>query len=92
MDRGKSKLGDKTMLDVLIPVSEKLQSLADEGCEKHQLIKEIDSVAIAGVVATKDMMPSKGRSAGLAERAIGHIDPGAKTCQLIISTVCKELK
>jgi dihydroxyacetone kinase-like protein len=39
MDRGKSKLGDKTMLDVLIPVSEKLQSLADEGCDKHQLIK-----------------------------------------------------
>lgn len=92
MDRGKSKLGDKTMLDVLIPVSEKLESLAKERCEKQKLIKEIDLVAMAGVMATKDMMPSKGRSAGLAERAVGHIDPGAKTCQLIISTVCKELK
>ena len=92
MDRGKSKLGDKTMLDVLIPVSKKLESLANEGCEKQKLIKEIDLVAMAGVMATKDMMPSKGRSAGLAERAVGHIDPGAKTCQLIISTVCKELK
>jgi dihydroxyacetone kinase-like protein len=91
-DRGKSKLGDKTMLDVLIPVSKKLESLANEGCEKQKLIKEIDLVAMAGVIATKDMMPSKGRSAGLAERAVGHIDPGAKTCQLIISTVCKELK
>ena len=92
MDRGKSKLGDKTMLDVLIPVSEKLESLANEGCEIQKLIKEIDLVAMAGVMATKDMMPSKGRSAGLAERAVGHIDPGAKTCQIIISTVCKELK
>ncbi len=92
MKRGRSKLGDKTMLDVLIPVSEKLQLLANKGCEKQKLIKEIDSVAMAGVMATKDMMPSKGRSAGLAERAVGHIDPGAKTCQLIISTVCKELK
>ena len=92
MARGKSKLGDKTMLDVLIPVSEKLQLLANEGCEKQELIKEIDSIAMAGVIATKDMMPSKGRSAGLAERAVGHIDPGAKTCQIIISTVCKELK
>ena len=92
MDRGKSKLGDKTMLDVLIPVSKKLESLANEGCEKQKLIKEIDLVAMAGVIATKDMMPSKGRSAGLAERAVGHIDPGAKTCQLIISTVCNELK
>ena len=92
MDRGKSKLGDKTMLDVLIPVSKKLESLANERCEKQKLIKEIDLVAMAGVIATKDMMPSKGRSASLAERAVGHIDPGAKTCQLIISTVCKELK
>ena len=92
MDSGKSKLGDKTMLDVLIPVSKKLESLANESCEKQKLIKEVDLVAMAGVIATKDMMPSKGRSAGLAERAVGHIDPGAKTCQLIISTVCKELK
>ena len=92
MDRGKSKLGDKTMLDVLIPVSKKLESLANERSEKQKLIKEIDLVAMAGVIATKDMMPSKGRSAGLAERAVGHIDPGAKTCQLIISTVCNELK
>ena len=91
-DRGKSKLGDKTMLDVLIPVSKKLVSLANEGCAKQKLIKEIDLVALAGVMATKDMMPSRGRSAGLAERAVGHIDPGAKTCQLIISTVCNELK
>ena len=92
MHRGKSKLGDKTMLDVLIPVSEKLESLANEGCEIQKLIKEIDLVAMAGVIATKDMMPSKGRSAGLAERAVGHNDPGAKTCQIIISTVCKELE
>ena len=92
MDRGKSKLGDKTMLDVLIPVSKKLESLANERSEKQKLIKEIDLVAMAGVMATKDMMPSKGRSAGLAERAVGHIDPGAKTCQLIIRAVCKELK
>ena len=92
MDRGKSKLGDKTMLDVLIPVSKKLELLANERSEKQKLIKEIDLVAMTGVMATKDMMPSKGRSAGLAERAVGHIDPGAKTCQLIISTVCKELK
>jgi len=92
MDRGKSKLGDKTMLDVLIPVSKKLESLANERSEKQKLIKEIDLVAMAGVIATKDMMPSKGRSASLAERAVGHIDPGAKTCQLIIRAVCKELK
>jgi len=40
MHRGKSKLGDKTMLDVLIPVSEKLESLANEGSEIQKLIKD----------------------------------------------------
>ncbi|MBT3826364.1 MAG: dihydroxyacetone kinase subunit L [Nitrosomonadales bacterium] len=91
MQRGKSKLGDKTMLDVLIPVSEKLQSLVKDGCEKNIMIKEIDLTAQAGVIATKDLIPAKGRSAGLAERAVGHIDPGAKTCQIIISTICNQL-
>ena len=92
MQRGKSKLGDKTMLDVLIPVSEKLRSLTDAGCELNEIIKHIDLVAKDGVLSTKKLMPTKGRAAGLGDRAIGHIDPGAKTCQLIISTVCDELK
>ena len=91
MQRGKSKLGDKTMLDVLIPVSEKLKVLADDSYEIKELTKQIDLVAQASVKATKDLLPTKGRAAGLADRAIGHIDPGAKTCQLIISTICYEL-
>ena len=92
MQRGKARLGDKTMLDVLIPVSEKLRSLTDAGCEIKEIIKQIDLVAKDGVLSTKKLMPTKGRAAGLGDRAIGHIDPGAKTCQLIISTVCDELK
>ncbi|MEQ1488787.1 MAG: DAK2 domain-containing protein, partial [Methylotenera sp.] len=31
---------------------------------------------------------TKGRAAGLGERAIGHIDPGAKSCQLMVEAVC----
>ena len=92
IQRGKAKLGDKTMLDVLIPVSEKLRSLTDAGCELNEIIKHIDLVAKDGVLSTKKLMPTKGRAAGLGDRAIGHIDPGAKTCQLIVSTVCDELK
>ena len=80
------------MLDVLIPVSEKLRSLTDAGCEIKEIIKQIDLVAKDGVLSTKKLIPTKGRAAGLADRAVGHIDPGAKTCQLIISTVCDELK
>jgi dihydroxyacetone kinase-like protein len=41
------------------------------------------------MLATKDLIATKGRAAGLGERAIGHIDPGAKSCQLMIEAVCK---
>ena len=38
------------------------------------------------------MMPSKGRSSGLGERALGHMDPGAKSCQVMISAVCQHIQ
>jgi dihydroxyacetone kinase-like protein len=40
------------------------------------------------MLSTKDLIATKGRAAGLGERAIGHIDPGAKSCQLMIEAVC----
>ena len=43
------------------------------------------------MLATKDLLPTKGRSAGLGDRALGHIDPGAKSCQVMISAVCQEI-
>ena len=69
MDRGKSKLGDKTMLDVLIPVSKKLESLAKEGCEKQKLIKEIDLVAMTGGDGNKRYDAIKRKISGLSRQS-----------------------
>jgi dihydroxyacetone kinase-like protein len=52
---------------------------------------QIDRKAHEAMLATKDLLPSKGRSAGLGDRALGHIDPGAKSCQVMISAVCQEI-
>jgi dihydroxyacetone kinase-like protein len=41
-----------------------------------------------GMLATRDMIATKGRAAFLGARAIGHIDPGAKSSQVIICTIC----
>lgn len=90
--RGKSDIGQKTMLDVLIPVAETFKSNIEDKVDRQKLIDAIDAAAHKGVLATKDLIPSKGRSAGLGERAVGHIDPGAKSCQLMISSVCKILR
>jgi dihydroxyacetone kinase-like protein len=84
--RGKAGLGEKTMLDVLIPVANQFKNLAAK--PGQEIAKNLQKIALDGVLATKDMIATKGRAAGLGERAIGHIDPGAKSCQVMVHTVC----
>ncbi len=86
--RGKADVGEKTMLDVLIPVSHTFTRLAGEGFQRPALFEVIKREAEQGMLATRDMIATKGRAAFLGERAIGHIDPGAKTSQVIITTLC----
>ena len=86
--RGKADVGEKTMLDVLIPVSRLRVKLADEGTPLAELCAQLKDEAHRNMLATKDMIASKGRAYFLGERALGHIDPGCKTCEVAISAVC----
>ena len=88
MQRGRSNLGEKTMLDVLIPVSTLLTTLAAQNTPPHELYQALKLAANKGVLSTRDLIATKGRAAFLGERAIGHIDPGAKSCQIMIEAVC----
>ena len=90
--RGKADLGEKTMLDVLIPVSRLLQRLADEGAPLPELCEQLTTEAHRNMLATRDMTATKGRASFLGERALGHIDPGSKTCEVAITAVCETLK
>lgn len=87
-NRGKADVGEKTMLDVLIPVSHTFSRLAAESVERTELFEVLKREAEQGMHATRDMIATKGRAAFLGERAIGHIDPGAKTSQVILQTIC----
>lgn len=89
IQRGKANLGEKTMLDVLIPVSNQFVLLVTQNCDIELICATLIHTAEQGMLATKDLIATKGRAAGLGERAIGHIDPGAKSCQLMIEAVCK---
>ena len=86
--RGKADLGDKTMLDVLIPASRLLLRLADEGSDLDTLCARLKQDAESNMLATRDMIATKGRAHFLGERALGHIDPGAKTSQVALFAVC----
>ena len=90
-DRGKADVGEKTMMDVLIPVSQKLNEIKNESIDKNKGLKEVIKIAEERMLATKDMLATKGRASFLGERAKGHIDPGARSSQLIIETICKSV-
>jgi len=88
--RGKADLGEKTMLDVLIPVSNELRKLSDIDDVKH-IAKKIKETAEKGMLSTKDLIATKGRASFLGERAKGHIDPGARSSQLAIEAICNTI-
>ncbi|WP_139692978.1 dihydroxyacetone kinase subunit DhaL [Sporolactobacillus terrae] len=73
--RGKSEAGDKTMLDVWLPVQ---KALAD-GTLTHEKID-------AFVAETKSLKAKKGRASYLGDRSIGHIDPGAQSSGYLFHT------
>jgi dihydroxyacetone kinase-like protein len=88
--RGKADLGEKTMLDVLIPVSNELKKLSDQDDVKNTAEK-IKEVAEKGMLSTKDLIATKGRASFLGDRAKGHIDPGARSSQLAIEAICNSI-
>ena len=86
--RGKGKIGEKTMLDVLIPVAHTFIFSAIENKSNEEICVDIKAAADKGLESTRDLVATKGRAAGLGERAIGHLDAGAKSCQVMIEEVC----
>ena len=79
--RGKSDVGQKTMLDVLAPV---LGELRVGGAGLPQRLK---AVAAAAAEKTIPMRAIRGRASFLGERSIGHMDPGARSSALIVDAV-----
>lgn len=85
--RGKAGIGEKTMLDVLIPVAQTLQQDTQDNKPTDQLLQHLQNVAEIGVESTRDMLATKGRASFLGERSKGQIDAGAKTAQLMIDAI-----
>jgi dihydroxyacetone kinase-like protein len=83
--RGKSDLGQKTMLDVLGPVAE---LLIKGEADPDAIRKRAKSLA----EATIPMKATRGRASFLGERSVGHMDPGARSSELMIDAVCDVLE
>lgn len=80
--RGRSDVGQKTMLDVLVPVHEMLAQGGD--------VASIKDRAARAAEATIPIKATRGRASFLGDRSIGHMDPGARSSSLMIAALCDE--
>lgn len=79
--RGKSDVGHKTMLDVFQPV---LGALRGDG---DGLPARLKATARRAAEDTIPMKAIRGRASFLGERSVGHMDPGARSSELIVGAV-----
>jgi dihydroxyacetone kinase-like protein len=88
MRRGRSKAGEKTMLDVLTPVLDTLR----EEAGRPDLARRLCAVASEAAEKTAPMLATKGRAFFLGPRSIGHVDPGARSSSVIVHAICNALE
>jgi dihydroxyacetone kinase-like protein len=82
-ERGKAEVGDKTVLDMLVPTALALQAAAEAGTPLVEALRQSLAAAEEGVRATIPLKSKIGRASWLADRTVGHQDPGATSFFLI---------
>lgn len=82
--RGKANLGDKTMLDTLLPAVDALNTASVSGVDMSDALHDTERAAYKGMLDTIPIIARKGRASYLGERAIGHQDPGATSSYLLV--------
>jgi phosphoenolpyruvate---glycerone phosphotransferase subunit DhaL len=77
LEQTKAKVGDKTMIDALVPAVEAIRKAAGEGCDPSEMFRQACEAAEKGALSTKDLRARFGRAKNQGDRTIGHQDPGA---------------
>jgi dihydroxyacetone kinase-like protein len=82
-----AKVGDKTLIDTLIPALTAYEKAQNEGKTFSEALEAMKLAAIEGRDSTKDMVAKLGRASRLGERSRGVLDAGATSCALILETI-----
>lgn len=90
--RGRASIGEKTMVDSLEPAINELKISIDNKFNELECLEKMVNSAKLGMENTKNIVATKGRASYLGERSIGHLDPGAVSCYLILKTIFEEVK
>lgn len=84
---GAAKVGDKTLLDTLVPAIEAFNSANADGKPFPEALDALVVAAEKGRDGTRDLVAKIGRASRLGERSLGVLDAGATSCALILKAL-----
>jgi dihydroxyacetone kinase-like protein len=85
--RGKAAVGEKTMVDALVPAVEALKQAGNDSLA--DALERAVAAAKKGAESTVPLVAKKGRASYLGERSAGHLDPGAASSVLLLEALQK---
>jgi dihydroxyacetone kinase len=88
---GKARVGDKTLLDALVPFTEAFEEAVAAGRPLAKAWAGAAERAVQGADATVDLVARVGRARPLAERSLGTPDPGAVSMGLVLTAAGRVL-
>ena len=88
---GGAKVGDKTMLDTLVPAVEAFRACRSDGLDFAGCLCVMMRAAEEGKDSTRDLVARIGRASRLGDRSRGSLDAGAVSCWLILTSMGREM-
>ncbi|NMR32031.1 dihydroxyacetone kinase subunit DhaL [Crystallibacter degradans] len=89
--RGGAEVGEKTLLDALVPLADALEQANAEGAGIAAAIEKAAKTARSAAEATSSMVARRGRASYSGERSIGSPDAGAMAVAIILERINAEL-
>ena len=90
--QSKAVVGDKTMMDALIPAVDVMNKSAEAGESLADMMQKAADAAKIGVESTKAIAARFGRAKNIGERSLGHADPGATSIAYIFQSFADSVK
>ena len=87
--RGGASLGEKTLLDALVPMTDTIEERIAAGDPSAEVVKAAAVTARAAAEATKGLEAKRGRASYTGERSIGSVDPGAVAVAVIAEKIAE---
>lgn len=82
-ERGKAELGDKTLIDAIVPATDALESAVQDGASGADAAQAFAEAARKAAEETTELQARRGRASYTGERSKGSPDAGAMAVAII---------